>query len=393
MSNLPSYMVGWDIGGAHLKAVLLNTKGEVVDCLQLPCPLWKGLDYLQRAMSDALLQLNLSGTRHPQGLSPQNISVKADYSCVKALSIAPCDVNRISACHAITMTGELVDLFENRHQGVCEIAKLVTNILGEETLFYAANTGFVPLKCVSELSANIASTNWHASVSALAMHVTNALFVDIGSTTTDIIGIEGGKVASEDLSSGGFSDAHRLAFDSLVYTGVVRTPVMALAQKLVFEGVETNVAAEYFATMADVYRLTCELTADDADTADGKGKTQLESARRLARMIGHDVYKSDTVESLEKWIKLAITCRSLHMQQIKTAMLKQLKPNMTIIGVGAGSFLVKAIAADLGYPFMYGWEQATIRPAELSGLNTKHETDVCFPAYAVAFLAQKNQLC
>ena len=391
MSNLPSYMVGWDIGGAHLKAVLLNTKGEVVDCLQLPCPLWKGLDYLQRAMSDALLQLNLSGTRQPQGLSPQNISVKADYSCVKALSIAPCDVNRISACHAITMTGELVDLFENRHQGVCEIAKLATNILGEETLFYAANTGFVPLKCVSELSANIASTNWHASVSALAMHVTNALFVDIGSTTTDIIGIEGGKVASEDLSSGGLSDAHRLAFDSLVYTGVVRTPVMALAQKLVFEGVETNVAAEYFATMADVYRLTCELTADDADTADGKGKTQLESARRLARMIGHDVYKSDTVESLEKWIKLAITCRSLHMQQIKTAMLKYLIPNMTIVGAGAGNFLVKAIAADLGYAFMYGWEHATIQPAEPSGLNTKHEIDVCFSAYAVAFLAQKYQ--
>ena len=411
MSNLPSYMVGWDIGGAHLKAVLLNTKGEVVDCLQLPCPLWKGLDYLQRAMSDALLQLNLSGTRQPQGLSPQNISVKADYSCVKALSIAPCDVNRTSACHAITMTGELVDLFENRHQGVCEIAKLATNILGEETLFYAANTGFVPLKCVSELSANIASTNWHASVSALAMHVTNALFVDIGSTTTDIIGIEGGKVVSERLS-----DAHRLVADSLVYTGVVRTPVMALAQKLVFEGVETNVAAEYFATMADVYRLTCELTADDADTADGKGKTQLESARRLARMIGHDIHKSDTDESLEKWIKLAFACRRLQMQQIKAAMQKQLKPNMPIIGAGAGSFLVKAIADDLGCRFMHAyecaWEPISMRPSPTNNqlqlvysagmtlavtghidLSMQHNIEVCFSAYAVAFLAQKNQLC
>ena len=354
-------IVGWDIGGAHLKAVMLDAKGDVVSSIQLPCPLWKGLDYLQRAILDAL----------------------------QAFKIKPS-----SACHVITMTGELVDLFENRHQGVCKIAKVAADLLGKQVLFYAANIGFVPLQDVAAVTVNIASTNWHASASALALHVQDALLVDIGSTTTDIIAIEDGKLVSE-----GLSDAYRMQADSLVYTGVVRTPVMALAQKLDVEGGEINVAAEYFATMADVYRLTGELLPeyDMAETADGKGKTPLESARRLARMIGHDVEACDFSKDSEKWIKLALTCRGLQIQQIKTAMLKQLKPNMAIVGAGAGSFLAKVIADDLGYPFIHGFEFAcdliSIGSAEQSNLNTQHNIEVCFPAYAVAYLRINSAPC
>jgi probable H4MPT-linked C1 transfer pathway protein len=216
-----SKTIGWDIGGAHLKMVVLDESGAVLQVLQLPCSLWKGLNHLESAIYDAL----------------------------QAFKIVPS-----RACHTITMTGELVDLFANRHAGVVEIANLATKLLGNDTLFYATNVGFVRLERVSELSASIASANWHASASALAMHLQDALLIDIGSTTTDIIAISNSKVKSENLT-----DALRMADDSLVYTGVVRTPVMALAQKLVFEGAETNVAAEYFATMADVYCLTGEL--------------------------------------------------------------------------------------------------------------------------------------
>ncbi|HSF71437.1 MAG TPA: hydantoinase/oxoprolinase family protein, partial [Methylotenera sp.] len=172
-------------------------------------------------------------------------------------------------------------------------------------------------------------------------------------------------------------------------TGVVRTPVMALAQKLSFESHKINVAMEYFATMADVYRLTGELLPeyDMAETADGKGKTPLESARRLARMIGHDV---DASYDSKKWIKLALTCRNLQLQQIKTAILKQLKPNMPIIGAGAGRFLVKAIADDLACDFMHVCEAISIRSAEQSVSTHTHDIEVCFPAYAVAYLRVKS---
>ncbi|MBC7756101.1 MAG: hypothetical protein H7Z20_05525 [Bdellovibrio sp.] len=343
-------IIGWDIGGAHLKAVQLDASGTPVQVLQLPCPLWRGLNQLEIAIKNVL----------------------------QTFKIEPSE-----ALHAITMTGELVDLFDNRHVGVCEITKVAGNLLGENIWFYAADTGeierqpnFVRQYDVHRFTSLIASANWHASASALAIHVQDALLVDIGSTTTDIITIKSGKVICS-----GLSDAYRLATDSLVYTGVVRTPIMALAQKLPFEDGEINVAAEYFATMADVYRLTGELTQDDAETADGKFKTQLESARRLARMIGHDVDKS-----LTKWIKLAFACKSLQMSQIKTAVLKHLKPNMTIIGAGAGSFLVKQIAADLNCTY----QPISMRFTKDINVAMQQDLEVCFPAYAVAYLLRQH---
>jgi (4-(4-[2-(gamma-L-glutamylamino)ethyl]phenoxymethyl)furan-2-yl)methanamine synthase len=363
-ANISKPIVGWDIGGAHLKAVLLNDEGEIAQILQLPCPLWKGLHYLEAAINDALRAFKI---------------------------VAP------DALHAVTMTGELVDCFENRHDGVIAISTLAAKLLGKDTLFYAANDGFLALERVSELTPHIASTNWHASASALAMHAQDALLIDIGSTTTDIVPIEHGLVALKALS-----DAARLQNDTLVYTGVVRTPVMALAQKLPFDGVEVNVMAEYFATMADVYRLTGELKTDDAETADGKGKTELESARRLARMIGRDVDSG----GIEAWKNFANTCKNMQMNQIKTAVLKQLKPNMTMIGAGAGSFLVEDLARELGHAYepismrvshmnnqlqqVYS-ARMTLAVTEPINLNQLHDLEVCFPAFAVAHLL-KTQL-
>jgi (4-(4-[2-(gamma-L-glutamylamino)ethyl]phenoxymethyl)furan-2-yl)methanamine synthase len=347
-------IIGWDIGGAHLKAALLDEQGAAMQALQLPCQLWLGLDQLELAINNAL----------------------------KAFKIAPAgpalECNSPVATHAVTMTGELVDLFANRHEGVLAIATLATKILGKDTLFYAANEGFVALARVSALTPRIASTNWHASASALALQLNDALFIDIGSTTTDIIAIESGKVISANLS-----DAARMADDSLIYTGVVRTPVMALTQKIPFEGRLVNVAAEYFATMADVYRLTGELLPqyDMAATADGKGKTALESARRLARMIGHDV----ETKPIASWVNLAQICKTLQMNQIKTALLKHLKPNMTIIGAGAGCFLAQQIAQELEQAY----QPVSARLAGHVELISTHDLEVCFPAFAVATLAKQ----
>ncbi len=340
--------IGWDIGGAHLKAVQLDEKGELVQVLQLPCPLWRGLHELEAAINATL----------------------------KAFNIEPSDAGGLNIRHAVTMTGELVDLFANRHEGVMAISTLAATLMGKDTLYYAANKGFVTLERISENTHGIASANWHASASALAMHVQDALLIDIGSTTTDIIAIEAGKVKNTS-----FSDAARMADDSLVYTGVVRTPVMALGTKLVFEGAEINVAAEYFATMADVYRLAGELSplSDMADAADGKGKSALESARRLARMVGYDVED----RPIETWKNLANTCRSMQIVQIKIAALKYLKPSTPIIGAGAGSFLVKQIAHDLGHGYQSASTLLTV------SINKKYDVEVCLPAYAIACLARQ----
>jgi (4-(4-[2-(gamma-L-glutamylamino)ethyl]phenoxymethyl)furan-2-yl)methanamine synthase len=371
----PQFMLGWDIGGAHLKAVLLDTKGNYIASSQLPCPLWRGLEYLERAIHEV------------QFIMRKNIGL-------------------YNVTHAITMTGEMVDLFESRHEGVCKIAKLASKLLGENCYFYAADAeaehGFVRALDVPRFASVIASANWHASATFLGKHVPNALLIDIGSTTSDIIPIIDGNIALN-----GHSDVARLKNGSLVYTGVVRTPIMALAQKLPFfdgdEHIEINVMAELFATTADVYRLTGELKKDDAETADGKGKTQLESARRLARMIGYDVH-----DNLERWIQLAFNCKNLQMYQLKTAIAQHLKPNMIIIGAGAGSFLAKQIAEELNCEFKHACEPISMRISRMNNqlqlvysavmprtgtehasLTVQQDIEVCFPAYAVAYLRVK----
>ncbi len=339
-----SKLIGWDIGGAHLKAVLLNADGELLSTLQVACPLWRGLDNLQTAIDMVL----------------------------KAFETDPNQTK-----HAITMTGELVDLFINRHEGVNSIAQCAVQLLGQYCQFYAANKGFITIEKVEKNTGYIASTNWHASASLIAHYCPDAIWLDIGSTTSDMIAIESGKVLSSALS-----DASRLQQDMLVYTGVIRTPVMALAQKLALEKVETNVMAEFFASMADVYRLTGELHEkyDLAETADGKGKSQLESARRLARMVGYDFED----KAMDVWIELAFSCRNAQLMQLKAAILKHIKPDMPLIGAGAGSFLVKALAQELNTPYH---SIADILPSKLTGNSECMQAlEVCFPAYAVAQL-------
>ena len=244
-------VLGWDIGGAHLKVAAADRKGRVVQAVQLPCPLWLGLEHLDHAISLAL------------GEMPR------------------------ARLHAVTMTGELTDFFRNRDQGVKSIiARFAKQVPVDRTFIYAGPAGFLTPRHAEQKTDAVASANWAASAQLVARLLPDALFVDVGSTTTDLVPIRGGLLIIR-----GFSDADRLACEELVYTGVVRTPIMALADRIPFDGQWIPAMAEYFATTADVYRLTGELPegADQLPAADNGGKTVRDSARRLARMIGRDL--------------------------------------------------------------------------------------------------------
>lgn len=337
-------LIGWDIGGAHLKAVLLNAEGSVVNVKQIPCPLWLGLDKLETSM---LTMLNIF------------------------------DISPMSAQHSVTMTGELVDLFDNRKEGVIQIAQKVNTILGQAVHFYQINEqltdeNFIKIDQVPGHIKYIASANWHASATLLSLFLSNAILVDIGSTTTDIIPIENGRVVNM-----GITDHERMQQDTLVYTGVVRTPVMAISQKVKFDNNEINVAAEYFATSADIYRLTGELPTaiDMADTADGKPKTINHSAKRLARMVGCDLQD----KPLDRWKELAFNLREKQLTQIMMAVKKHLKKDMIIIGAGAGRFLIESAAHKLGYAYKDF--------SSILGVDRDADINDCLPAYAVAKLA------
>ncbi len=73
---------------------------------------------------------------------------------------------------------------------------------------------------------DIASANWRASATVVASLRGDALFIDLGSPTTDIVPIVAGAVAAR-----GYTDAERLASGELVYAGLVRGLVFASARR------------------------------------------------------------------------------------------------------------------------------------------------------------------
>ena len=156
---------------------------------------------------------------------------------------------------------------------------------------------------------------------------------------------------------------------------------MALCHKIMFNGHLVNVAAEHFATASDVYRLTNELALEDdmAESADGMGKTELESARRLARMIGHDVEDAD----IGAWRMLALEFREAQLMRLQEAIshLLHLDNNARLIGAGAGRFLVRALAERLNKPYVD--VESFLKTASAS----VHWAGVCLPAVAVASLS------
>jgi len=345
---MPSDIVlGWDLGGAHLKAAAVDRRGKVLWVRQLPCPLWLGLEHLDRAVASVLEEQ--PGARW----------------------------------HAVTMTGELTDFFRNRAQGVTGIlSRFGRHVPASRTLVYAGMSGFLTPQRAAKNPEAVASSNWMASAQLVASRVPNALFVDIGSTTTDIVPIRDGKLAVR-----GHSDYERLACEELVYTGIVRTPVMALADRIPFDGNWIAPMAEYFATTADVYRLTGELPegADQLPAADNGGKTVRDSARRLARMVGRDFESA----SLSAWRQCARHLAQLQLLNIRRAcdrVLSRAKEaeRAPLVGAGVGRFLVRKLAVQLGR-----------RYRDFDGLvdtapDVASWTSSCAPAVAVAVLAQSR---
>ncbi|OQK18353.1 H4MPT-linked C1 transfer pathway protein [Methyloprofundus sedimenti] len=343
----PTDIVGWDIGGAHLKASWLSAEGQVMAVYQEPCPLWQGLEKLEYALTNILARV------------PHQLTL-----------------------HVITMSGELVDLFSNRAEGVAKIIDLTQQVLKQQTLLvYAGQLGFISAQQVTpEYIDKIASANWLASATYAARQQEQGLLVDIGSTTTDILLFH-----NKQLDVLGYTDFQRLSSGELVYTGIVRTAVMAVTQSVYFAGKEVGVMSEYFATMADVYRLTNELDErhDQSDTADGHAKTVQASTRRLARMVGCDVEDFPAAQ----WLQLAYAIREQQLCRIQSACEQQLLRtdhtiNKRIIGAGVGRFLAREIASRLGIEY---------RDFNTLFLTTAQKTAMqiadCAPAVAVAYLA------
>ncbi len=239
---------GYDVGGAHLK-VALTEGGRVVAAVQIPCPLWLGLDRLDAAFRQA---------------GPLTARARR---------------------HAVTMTGELCEIFPDRPTGVRTLVDRLVKLLGPETRIWMGPCGFGSAQEARLDPATVASTNFLASAELVAQLLGDGLLVDMGSTTTDII-----PVVSAAPCPRGLTDGERLATSELVYTGLTRSDVATVAHEVFFKQRRQRLAAGNFATMADVRRVLGELPegTDQHGTADRRGTSLGESVARLARAFGRD---------------------------------------------------------------------------------------------------------
>lgn len=342
-------VMGWDIGGAHVKVALAIAADSIAQIAQLPCSLWLGLEQLKIAIA----------------------KLKKDFDFSHS-------------AHAITMTGELVDHFGTRKEGVLNLVKEMECVLqGAEIHYFAGEKGLVSADNAMAMYKEVASANWLASASYIATQLSDALFIDVGSTTSDVVTIQGHTVKFD-----GYTDAERLYAQELVYCGVVRTPIFALCKSAPIKDKFIPIINEYFASTADVYRLTKELPehADMGDTLDGCDKDVQGSAIRLARMFGDDA----VLEDLSIWQHVAEYVREQQLQMIINACRKKLLKtlqtlNTPIVGAGVGRFLVKDIAQRLNRSYI-DFEQL------VQYENSKAAISVgdCAPAASVACLGYQR---
>jgi probable H4MPT-linked C1 transfer pathway protein len=356
--------IGWDIGGAHVKACLLQG-GQVVDVAQWACPLWQGLDHLRQAMRAA-------AERWPR---------------------------LTHARHAVTMTGEMVDLFADREAGVRGIADaLAASLPGPASAlqFFAGDAGWCTAADVGQHWAHIASANWLATARHAALVFPQGVLIDIGSTTTDLIAFAHDRVLTPQRS-----DAERLISGELAYHGVVRTPLCALTQRIEWQGQARYVMNEFFATTADVYRLCGDLNPehDLHPSADNGAKTLTATHQRLARMVGLDARDA----SATQWLDLARAWRAAQAEAIGAQLRRvfdtyTLSRDAVLVSAGCGAFLVPELAAlaSAHVPGQavprrvaaYGHDVA--RVARYAAVGTKAWAQVCAPSVAVAALFERE---
>lgn len=188
----------------------------------------------------------------------------------------------------LTMTGELADCFESKSAGVQFILEAFGQAAGNRhTRVYLADGRLVSLKVAQSLPLLAAASNWHALAAFAGRYAPQGagLLVDMGSTTCDLIPLLDGKPIAQ-----GKTDTSRLLSGELVYTGLIRTPVCAVVHQVPYRGQMCPVAAELFATTADVHLLR-EVFPEDATylhTADHKPLTKANSRLRMARVIAAD---------------------------------------------------------------------------------------------------------
>jgi (4-(4-[2-(gamma-L-glutamylamino)ethyl]phenoxymethyl)furan-2-yl)methanamine synthase len=301
--------LGIDVGGANLKAAHSDGQARAS-----PFAVWKEPERLRDAIAD------LAGSFPP--------------------------FDRVAA----TMTAELCDCYATKREGVLSIVDAVSRAVpGRDPIYWGTDGRFHDAASIRRRPLVAAASNWVAlaAVAARLVEGRRAILIDVGSTTTDLIPVAEGRVAAR-----GRTDTERLQTGELVYAGVARTPICALAAELPFQGKPTGLAAELFATTRDVYLMLGDLAPDPTDlaTADGRPAVPALAYDRLARMVGadRDGCSDADVRALAGAADRLLLDRLVRAgRRVCEATIGE--PSVALVS-GSGEFLARRVAAELVGP-------------------------------------------
>lgn len=203
---------------------------------------------------------------------------------------------------ALTMTGELSDVFKNRAQGVGYILESAQKAVGRLEIRVVDIGGrLIPLGQAKRHPNSVSSANWAATGAFVSRWVKNGIVVDIGSTTVDILPLLNWK-----MSVKGKTDYERLRYGELLYTGFLRTNAAMACPKIRLDGISIPTCPEQFAIVGDAHLYLGDIRAKNytCPTPDGRAKTKAAAAARLARLLLSDVnaLKSKGITSTAKQI-------------------------------------------------------------------------------------------
>lgn len=354
--------IGLDIGGANLKAAHSSGWSN-----SMPFPMWKQPETLAAGIAQLLEE------------APAFIGV------------------------GVTMTGELADCFATRSEGVLRILEQTTLILPASMVrIYGVDGQWRTPSAAARVPWTVAASNWHALARVVgATYPTGmSLLVDIGSTTTDLIPIVDGNIAIEAAT-----DSQRLQCGALVYTGIERSNVAAIVQRVPLYGSLCPVMNECFAASRDVHVWLGDMPEDhsDCDTSDGQPATRYGSRHRIARIVGEDgsTLADEDIDAIASCIrKEQASMISRAMQQVcamprtskgksKSSKIASKRPGPTsseslipdrIIVCGHGGFLLED-ALEIA-----SWNIPKLEWSKTLGEGLSR----CAPAYAIAVLAQEQ---
>jgi len=301
-------VIGLDVGGANTKAVWRD--GVQRRTVSRPFEVWREREALEAVLRE----------------------VVAD--------VAPEPVDAV----ALTTTAELSDAFRTKREGVGFVLDAAEAALGARRLRALTTAG--ELVSVTEARArplDVAAANWVASALAVAgLHV-DALMIDVGSTTVDVIPIAGGRVAAV-----GRTDLDRLLAGELVYTGVLRTNLATIAPRVPLRDGWCPVTSELFAISADAQLILGHITpnAYTCATPDGRPPSVEYARERVARLVCSDAEQL----AMEEIDAIAAFLHAEQVRQIVAAARRvtgRFDGAPPVVPLGAGAFLAREAAHRL----------------------------------------------